>query len=448
MRKLSAMLVSFVIYPAAAGAQPAPAPDDALLVDLVQEALERNPDIRAAQEMVEEARSRPAQVRALPDPTLSVSYLNEGLSPSLGSRDFTTLSFMWTQDLPYPGKRGLRGEMLSREADQAAQQLERARLSTTAAVRRAYYGLVHARDRLALIDEQERTFRQIAAVARERYAVGQGVQQDVLRAQVEVTRIRQFRAEQEAEASVRLAELNRLLDRASDTPLETERHLELRPLGREPAELLVEAGAISPEVKSAALAVERDRVGVGLAQKAFKPDFSLQGGYQNRGGIDGLWQVGVGIRLPIYKKKNESGLAEAQARLRASERRSHAVKLLLRQRTQERFARIQAAEKTAELYARGIVPQDRLSLEAALANYQAGGVPFLTVLEALATLYGDRETHLRLLATHEELRTSLAEASLEAGPDGAMPDPARGGMGRGAMTSRVESQALAGSTNR
>ena len=166
--------------------------------------------------------------------------------------------------------------------------------------------------------------------------------------------------------------------------------------------------------------MERDRLGVDLAKKAFRPDFSLQGGYQNRGGIDGLWQVGVGIRLPIYKKKNESGLAEAEARLRASERRSHGVRLLLRQRTQERLARMQAAEETAELYAKGIVPQDRLSLEAALANYQAGRVPFLTVLEALTTLYGDQEAHLRLLAAHEELRTSLAEASQEAGPDGAL----------------------------
>jgi cobalt-zinc-cadmium efflux system outer membrane protein len=418
MRKLSAVLVLFATHAAAAGTQPVQ--DDPLLTDLVREALERNPDIRAAQEMVEEARSRPAQAQALPDPTLSVSYINEGLSPSLGSREFTILGFLWTQDLPYPGKRGLRGEILSLEADQAAQQVERARLSTVAAVRRAYYGLVHARDLLDLIDEQERTFRQIAAVARERYAVGQGVQQDVLRAQVEVTRIRQLRAEQEAELAVQLAELNRLLDRASDMPVETERHLDLRPLGREPAELLVEVGAISPEARSAELAVERDRIGVDLARKAFKPDFSLQGGYQNRGGLDGMWQIGVGIRLPIYRKKNESGLAEAEARLRASERRAHAVRLLLRQRTQERLARIRAAEETVELYAKGIVPQDRLSLEAALANYQAGRVPFLTVLEALTSLYGDQEAHLRLLAAHEELRTSLAEASLEAGPDGAM----------------------------
>jgi len=418
MRMLFAVLVSLTTGAVAAWAQPAP--DDAALLVLVQEALTRNPDILAAQEMVLEARSRPAQGRALPDPTLSVSYLNEGLSPSLGSRDFTTLAFLWTQDLPYPGKRGLRGELLSLEADQATQQLERARLRTTAAVRRAYFGLVHARDRLALIDEQERTSRQLAVVARERYAVGQGDQQDVLRAQVEVTRIRPLRVEQETELMLHLAEVNRLRDRAPDTPVETERHLELRPLGREPAELISEAEAMSPEVKSATLAVERDRLGVDLARKEGKPDLSLQGGYQNRGGLDGLWQVGASIQLPISKKKYQSGLAEAEARLRASERRSHAVRLLLRQRTQERIARIRAAEETIELYARGIVPQDHLSLEAALANYQAGRVSFPTVLEGLTTLYADQETHLRLLAAHEELRTSLAEASLEAGPDGTL----------------------------
>lgn len=394
--------------------------DDPVLQSLITEALARNPELRTAREMQDEARARPAQVEALPDPSLSVPYVNEGLSPSLGSRDFTTLGVIWTQDLPYPGKRSLRSQMLSLEADQAEQQVERARLAVTAAVRRAYYGLVHTRERLALIEEQGRNWQDIATAARERYAVGQGVQQDVLRAQVEVVRIRQFRAEQQAEATTRLAELNRLMARPYDAPLDTPAHFELRPIGQSLDHLLEAADAISPELKNAALAVERDRAGVELARKAFKPDFSVQGGYQNRGGLDGLWQVGLSLRLPIYQRKNASGLAEAQARQRGSESRIEAVRLLLRQRTQERAALAHAAEENIELYAKGIIPQDRLALEAAQANYQAGQVPFLTVLEALSTLYADRETHLGLLLTHENLRTSLAEASLESTGDSAM----------------------------
>jgi outer membrane protein TolC len=407
--------------------------EDPLLIDLICEAEENNPDLRAAREMEAEARARPSQAGSLPDPMLFFPYVNEGWEPNLGQNEFTMLGVVWTQDLPYPGKRDLRNRVLTFEANQAAQQIQRARLSLAAAVRRAYHGVVHARALLTLIDERERNLHLIADLARERYAAGFGVQQDALRAQVEVVRIGQARAEQTAENTMRLAELNRLTARAYDAPLETPAHFELRPLRQTLEQLLAAAVAVSPELRNARISVERDRAGVELARKASKPDFNVMGGYQNRGGLDGMWQVGFGLRLPIFSSRNESGVAESQARLRASESRVEMVELLLRQRTQERAAQAQAAEETIRLYEEGIIPQDRMTLEAALSSYQAGRVPFIAALEAQATLYADREAWLALLFVHEHLRASLAEASLEPTPDmpasGAM--PARTGpMGR------------------
>jgi outer membrane protein TolC len=164
---------------------------------------------------------------------------------------------------------------------------------------------------------------------------------------------------------------------------------------------------------------------VALARKEAKPDLALQAGYMNRGGLDPMWQAGVSITLPLSAKRREAPVAEAAARQRAAERQAESVQLQLRFRTEERLAQLRAAEALVALYEKGIVPQDQMSVEAAIASYQAGKVPFLAVLESLSTLYSDRTTQLQLVAAHVKARASLEEASLEATTD-AMPAGAPG----------------------
>jgi outer membrane protein TolC len=367
----------------------------------------------AAREAAAAARFRPPQARSLPNPMFDTQYTNDGLSPSLGSQEMTTLAFMWGQELPYSGKRGLRADVLARAADQIDQELERVKLSLAAAVKRAYYDLLLSRDLLELIREQQEIWRQTEGVIRARYAVGRGAQPDVLRAQVEVVRIERLLVEQEAEAEIRVAELNQLLDRPARTPLVTEARLVLSPVDDGLEEILPRLEALSPEVRSATLGIARSTLGVALAQKEFKPDFLVQGGYMNRGGLDPMWIAGLGMSVPLYRERLKSGLAEAQANSRSSERLSDWVRLILRFRTEERLAQLDAAERIAVLYAGGVIPQDRLSVDGAMASYQTGQTPFVTVLETITTLYSDLAIHLQILANYEKIRASLEEASLE-----------------------------------
>lgn len=427
---LAGVAVQLVLASAPARAQvPWPVPvEDPALAALIEEALSRNPDVAAARQAVAAAEQRPAQARSLSNPMLSVGYTNDGWSPSLGSQEMTTLGLMGSQELPYPGKRRLRGDIASREAGQIEQQAERVGRSITAAVKRAYYGLLLSRNLLDLIRDQEENWKQIEGVARARYSVGQGAQQDVLRVQVEVTRIEQLLAEQEAEAEIRLAEINRLLARAPNAPLETSARLALRPVQGSLDQLFEWATAVSPELKGVGLGIERASLAVNLAKKEFKPDFSVQTAFMNRGGLAPMWQAGIGISVPFYKKRLSAGLAEAEAQLRSTQSVIESVRLQLRFRTQERLTQLKTTERVATLYGEGIVPQDRMSLEAALANYQTGKVPFIAVLESLTTLYNDRATHLRLLANHEQTLASLEEASLD--PTSAMVSGA-GGMAVG-----------------
>ncbi len=397
---------------AAAGSEVSPS-DDPLLTSLVEEALARNPDVATVRQAAEAAQSRPAQGRSLPNPMASLVYTNDGTSPSLGLQEMTTLALMGSQDLPFPGKRALRGEILGREARQVAEQLGRTKLTIEASVKRAYYGLLLARDLLDLIKDQAEVWKQIEGVARARYVAGQGAQQDVIRVQIEVARIDQLLAEQNAEAEIRLAELNRLLNRPASASLKTTSHLTLQPKPGSLEEVIGDLTGISPEVRSAALGVEKADLAVALARKEFKPDFNVQSGYMNRGGLPPMWLAGVGVSLPIYTTRLRAGLAEAEAQHRSSQSLVESVRLQLRFRTQERLAQLAATEKVAELYRGGIIPQDRMSVESAIASYQTGKVPFIAVLEALTSLYNDRTTHLGLLANHARIRASLDEASLE-----------------------------------
>jgi outer membrane protein TolC len=161
---------------------------------------------------------------------------------------------------------------------------------------------------------------------------------------------------------------------------------------------------------------ERDRLARDLAAREGQPDLVVQAGYMNRGGLDPMWQAGIGIGLPLWRKRIDATRAEAEIRQRATGRRREALRLQLRYRNQERLALLRATERTVRLYEDGIVPQDQMSVESAVASYQAGRVPFVAVLEALTTLYGDRVTLRRLLARHAQLRAGLEEMSLDEAP--------------------------------
>lgn len=390
---------------------------DPVLQTLINEALTRNPDLLAAQAAIRSARERTNQVSARPDPMLSTTYTNDGWAPSLGSMAMTTLGVMVSQDLPYKGKRQARMDLAASEARETEPQLARVRLGIEAAVKRAYYGLQLARELLVLTGEQRELWRQIEVVTRDRYAIGQGAQQDVLRVQVEVTRIEQRAIEQATEIELRLAEINRLLARDVGTPVETPAPLALTPLAGTLEVAIEAARSVSPELAAARLAVTAERAVQTVAQLDFKPDFSIQAGYMNRGGLEPMWLAGFSLTLPVNRQKRSSAITESQLRAERDQRVIESLDLQLRLRTQERVTRARMAEKIVELYDQGIVPQDRMTVESALTSYQSGRVPFVSVLEAMTSLYADRWTREGLVADHARLLASLQEASLDASPD-------------------------------
>ena len=423
-------------------------PSDPQLDALVAEALETHPDVAQAKSLVLAAQARIQPAGALADPFLGTTYQVEGTNFALGSMEDTWLGFMYSQPLPWPGKRGL--ERQAAESDAKALEaglVGRTALSIEANVRRAYYDLLLARAVLQLIEERRSSWTQIEGVVRERYTVGLGAQQDVLRAQVEVLRIDEAVAAQQAIVASRVAELNRLTGRPQGIPLETVQTLALREDALDAASLIEAIESRSPEIAAARQSIATGELRVSSARKAYKPDFVVNGGPMYRGDLDPMWQVGVGVSLPIFRKsKQDFRLREAEELLNASGSEVQSIEQTLELRTRERLANLEASQKITKLYSDGVLPLDELSLESAIASYQTGKLPFISVLEALNTLYADRETLLSRIAETEKWRIAIDEADLQAS-GGGMPAAAGGGASMSSGSSSKSGSGMAGSNS-
>lgn len=418
MRFLSLVVLLSIVVPLSARGD-----DDPELTSLIAEAVERSPEIRSARATAAAAAARVRPAGALPDPMLSVSYENDGVDFSLGEQPMTRLTFMAQQAIPFPGKLRLAREVARKEAERAGTIPQRAALTIAASVRRSYADLLEAREGLRLIDEQAETWRGIEEVTRVRYAAGLASQQDVLRAQSERTRLLQQRRSQEAAEQTALSELRQLLFRPPDAAIPTEQRLVPGHPVTVPssAETLAWALEQTPELKEIALAKERSSLSADLARRNLRPDFVASAGYMNRGGLPLMWAAGVGVSIPLWAgQKQRPLIVEAETLASAAAATEESLRRRIVAVTEERLIRLRQLNQEARLDAEGILVQDQLSVDAALASYRTGSVPFVTVLEALGTYFGDRRAALGRLASLIRAQADLEEFSPERTPQASM----------------------------
>ncbi len=390
---------------------------DPALDALVAEALANAPEISAARSISIAARHRIVPAATLPDPFISTTYQNDGRSLSLGKAEGSFLGLMVSQTIPWPGKLSLAGRVAESEAKEIERgAVGRSELAIEARVRNAWYDLLLARAIDGIIDDRHAAAAQIEATTRARYAAGLGVQQDVLRAQIELARLDELKATQQATIAARTAEINRLVGSPQDRAIDTPATLPSEATLASASTLIAAAAQRSPEIASAAQALESGRLRVDLARRNFLPDFTVNGGSMYRGSfaMGPMWQVGVGVSVPLWiDRRQQNQLAEAKALADARTADQSAVALELELRTRERIAQLQAALRIARTYRESILPLDELSLESALASYQSAKLPFISVLDALNTLYGDRATLMSRLAEAAKWRVAIDEASLQ-----------------------------------
>jgi outer membrane protein, heavy metal efflux system len=372
------------------------------LEGLVQEAVDKNPEIQGAAQRLEAAKAVIPQVQTLPDPKINLEY-----------RDLTEREAMYgvTQELPFPGKLGLKGEVASRQADQVEQEYLAVRLRVMSALKQAYYDLHFVHKSIEIVEKNKELLRQFEETAKARYAVGQGAQQDVFRAQAEVSRVLARLATLEQRKQSLHAEINRLLNHPPADPLGRPEEIQMTKLNRKLEELSARIDPGAPLLRAQVKGVERGDKSVDLARRDYYPDFEVgaMGLHEEPTGTDG-YRVMLNIRVPLYyAAKQREGVREAVAGREAARDELQTVRQELLFRMKDNVAQTGRSEELVAILEGAIIPQGRLTLASAQAGYGVGKVDFLTLLNSLLTL---QESELELhgeIVEHEKARARIEE---------------------------------------
>ena len=166
----------------------------------------------------------------------------------------------------------------------------------------------------------------------------------------------------------------------------------------------------SPQLLKELEMVEGSEEQLKLAKKQYLPDFVLQGTYFNRdGGTDNfedLWQVGLGLKVPLYFwRKEKPAIEEAHLNLKSARDSYEDATAEILFEVKDKYISANTAGRLMNLYKKGIIPQSQISLESAISGYQVGDVDFLTLLNNLITLFNFEIEYYRQLTEHE---TSVA----------------------------------------
>ena len=395
------------------------------LTTLIEEAERDNPEILAARHAWKAATLMPSQVSTPPDPQFTVQQFAVG-SPRPFS-GFTNSTFAYvglgvSQDLPYPGKLRVRGEIAQRDAAAEREHFEGVRRAVVEQLKAAYYKLAYEQQELVILDRDGKLLDQVAKIAEARYGVGQGNQQDVLKAQLEKTKLLRDEAMHHQEHGSLQAQLRQILNRPPGQPEIVPEPLTETPLNYTTDELLEKIRAQNPDLREQEETVRRQSLAVELAHKDFYPDFNVQYMWQQTAEqFRDYYMLSFGVRIPIYRRrKQQPEVAQATEGLNRSRREYEAQIQQSFFDVRDQFLQADTAARILRMYREGLIPQAAGTFKAGLAAYEANREDFETLLTSFLDVLRLDEEYWRTLLDHETAVArleQLAGVSLAEKPD-------------------------------
>ncbi len=390
------------------------------LATLLEEATRNNPALLAARDQVEVSSARIDQVSSLPDPQLSVSLLNYPVN-TLSSADtpMTGNDFKLSQKFPFPGKLATKKELARQQVLWAQAKYADLLLQVRQQVRDSWYTLSFKRRAIALTQANIALLDDFIRLTETRYRVGKGLQQNVLTAQLERSRLFDRLLGLQRDAEISQARINSLAARATELPLDDIPGPVEITYGPTLAGLQQQARENRPLFAAFDALIGQGEQKAKLAELDYRPDFNLWAGYRFRdddltdGGTD-FASGGISINLPFPVAKRRAAVQEADAGLRMAHQQRNDFTRQVDFELHRSLAELQQAQKLIELYGGGIVPQAEQAYLATLAAYQVDKVDFLALTDSLMTLYRYR---IDLARAESDAQRSLARIGATTGLD-------------------------------
>ncbi len=378
--------------------------------ELVQEMLKNSPVIRAARYRVDAAMKRPSQISTLPEPKISVSNFGVGHPLSrLRDSDFAYVGVGVSQEIPYPGKLALAAEEARREAEADRQAYRTIVLGATADLKAAYYDWFGTTKAIEITRKNRDLLQRFEQIARARYSVGKGLQQDVLKAQVDESTLAQQLELLEQRRATTEARIRSLIN--SERPLGRPAEIALSPFATGLEEILAALDAQSPRLKTKQATIDGRAVAIERSKKEYKPDLGVSAQWQKNGApFRDYYMLTAEVKVPLYFwRKQRFAVEESVARFREAREEYLSDRQELIFQAKDLYLAAKTSERLLALHRQGIIPQSALSLESALAAYEVGNADFLTLMNSFSTVLSYELQYYRELANHAQ-----AVARLEA----------------------------------
>src|SRR5437016_4219499 len=338
--------------------------------DLVSELLQNNPEIQAARFRFEAATKRPSQAGTLPEPIASLTNLGVGHPFSRpNASEFSYQGFGVSQELPFPGKLALASEEAKREAEGVQQNYRAVVLDITARLKVTYYEWITVNKAIELTRQHSQLLSRFEEIARNRYTVGKGLQQDVLKAQLEVSTLEQqivMLDERRRRAEAEIASLLAVPSVAIRAPSEIQ--LSSFPLSLDE---LLKAIADAPRVRAEEKMVDARAVGIDRSLKDFRPDFGVNLQWQRTGtNFPDYYMAMVQVKIPIYyARKQRYALEESYSKLREAKQNYRTAQQQAIYQVKDQYLSIQSSERILSLYKTTLLPQAQLTVDSSASAY-------------------------------------------------------------------------------
>jgi len=391
------------------------------LASLVATSVANNPEVKSSQARWQMFKNRIDQAGSLDDPMLMLKIQNGIVTdPFNFSKDPMTQKVIGiSQQLPFWGKRGLKAQIAAKEAESYRWQVEERKLELVKMVKETYYKIYLTDKYLAIVNKNIRILADFVTLAEIKYSVGQGVQQDVFKSQVERSKMLDMKISLEQERKSLEAALNALLFRSPETKVGRISDFEIKPLQHSGGNLRETAWGKRPMVKSLQALIDKGEAGHNLAKKEFYPDFNLSLEYMQRDktmGDEGLdmYSLGVTFNLPVQQKRRHAMVAESDSEIRMATEELNGLRNTIDSGISDLIAKLDRREKLVTLYKTGILPQAEQSLESATIGYRVNKVDFLNLLDSRMTLFSYER---QLYESQAEYMMILAQLEAIVGTD-------------------------------
>lgn len=386
------------------------------LDELVQELGSSNPGIKAAREAASAKKSMILPAETLPDPNITFWHLG-GLFPTrlMVGDPSSARTYGIEQDIPFPGKLGLKGKVASMEAEAEEWNHALTHRQVVAELKQAYYDLYLFHKSQEILRKSKALLESFEKIAQTRYQVGQGIQQDVLKAQVELAKLIDREAVLDQRRWIAEARINDLLYRPPETPVGNPAEFKKAELTYTLIELTELGRANSPALKIQEREIDRRQYSLDLAKREYFPDFTVGFTYFDREGNPEMYGIEAKARIPLYFwRKQKPEVDAAKSYLAGAKHMRENTASSQNSQIKQSYAMATTSDKLVKLYSSAIIPQATSSLHSAIANYETGKVDFLTLIDSTMALL---EYQLKYHESVSEFQKALAQLEPIVGVD-------------------------------